>query len=165
MSSAGGSYTELAYAARRERWRFFVDMGALWLLIGAALIAAEMLTFTFYLLWLGVGAWAAAVVGFLYPDGFYAQLLTAASVAFLLTLLTRPMTRRLRSSRGYRDAIDELVGREGYVVEPVGPGAPGIVKVGGETWSALSEETLAAGEKVRVVRRMTATLEVRRSGG
>lgn len=142
-----------------------MSIAAVWLVVGAVLIACEMLTLTFYLLWLGVGAWAAAVIGYLYPEQLYAQLLTAASVAFLLTLLTKPLTRKLRAGRGYRDAIDELVGREGLIVEPVEPGAPGIVKVGGETWSAISEQKLPAGEKVVVVRRGTAVLEVRKMGG
>lgn len=140
-------------------------MGAVWLLIGAGLIAAEMLTLTFYLLWLGVGALAASIVAFTVPDSLYAQLLTAAATAFLLTLLTKPLSRRLRQSRGYRDAIDDLIGKEGLIVEAVEPGKAGIVKVGGETWSAVSEERLAAGDSVEIVRRGTAVLSVRKKGG
>ncbi|WP_255570475.1 NfeD family protein [Cohnella sp. CFH 77786] len=141
-------------------------MWAVWLLVGAALIAAEMLTLTFYLLWLGIGALAAAGVGFLVPgSSLYAQLLTAASAALLLTLLTKPLTRRLRRGRGYEDAIDRIVGREGLVVEPIEPGKPGIVKVAGETWSATADTPLTAGETVEVVKRGTAVLEVRKKGG
>jgi len=140
-------------------------MSAVWLIVGAALIAAEMLSLTFYLLWLGVGAWAAAVVSFYAPNNVLAQVLTAAATALLLTLLTRPIARRMRRSRGYRDPIDEMAGREGVVVEPIAPGKPGIVKLGGETWSAVSDTELAAGESVEIVRRGTAVVEVRKRGG
>ncbi|WP_276354942.1 NfeD family protein [Cohnella caldifontis] len=140
-------------------------MSAVWLIIGAVLIAAEMLTLTFYLLWIGIGAWAAAAVSLYAPDNLPAQLLTAAATASLLLLLTRPIARKVRRSRGYRDPIDELAGREGRVISPIAPGQPGIVKVDSETWSAVADAAIEAGETVEIVRRGTAVLEVRRKGG
>lgn len=137
-----------------------MDWWAIWLIAAGALFILEMATLTFYLLWLGLGAVAAALVALAAPDSFVAQALSGALVALLLTIYTKPLTRRFRQSKGFKDAIDELVGKPGIVLEPIEEGTPGIVKVGGETWSASAKESLHKDEKVRVVARGTTVLEV-----
>ncbi|MFD0671441.1 NfeD family protein [Cohnella sp. GCM10027633] len=137
-----------------------MDWWAIWLIVAGALLILEMFTLTFYLLWLGIGAVVAAVVAIPAPDAIAAQALSGGFAALLLTLYTKPITRRFRQSQGFKDAIDELVGKAGIVQEPIADGAPGIVKIGGETWSAVSKAALHRDEKVRVVRRGTTVLEV-----
>lgn len=137
-----------------------MDWWAIWLIAAGALFILEMATLTFYLLWLGLGAVVTALVAFAAPDSFVAQALSGAFVALLLTIYTKPLTRRFRQSKGFKDAIDELVGKSGIVLEPIEEGTPGIVKVGGETWSAIAKETLHKDEKVRIVARGTTVLEV-----
>jgi membrane protein implicated in regulation of membrane protease activity len=124
-----------------------------------------MLTFTFYLLWLGIGAVAAGVVALVLPGSFTVQGLTGAVIALLLTLFTKRLTRVVRKSKGYRDPIDDLIGKQGIVQEDLEEGRPGVVKVGGETWSAVSTQTLRKGEAVLVVDRGTTKLEVEKKGG
>ncbi|MDF2837437.1 MAG: hypothetical protein K0Q63_3077, partial [Paenibacillus sp.] len=51
------------------------------------------------------------------------------------------------------------------VVEDIRPDTPGIVKVGSETWSATSEESIGKGETVIVVSRGSAFLQVNKWGG
>lgn len=135
-------------------------MWAVWFIIGVFLLIAEMLTITFYLLWLGIGAIAAGVVALVLPGSFAAQGLSGAVVALLLTFFTKPLTRWFRKSRGYHDPIHDLIGKQGIVQEDAEAGNPGIVKVGGETWSAVSKQPLRKGEVVRVVDRGTTMLEV-----
>ncbi|PYI54226.1 NfeD family protein [Paenibacillus flagellatus] len=142
-----------------------MELWALWLIAAGVLVVVEMLTLTFYLLWFGLGALAAAIVAWLMPDAFALQALVGCAVVALLTVFTKPITRRFRPSRGYRDAVDDLVGKQGIVVEEVADGKPGIVKVGSETWSATSNERLVKGEAVIVVRRGSAVLEVQKWGG
>jgi len=142
-----------------------VELWAIWLIVAGLLLILEMLTLTFYLLWIGIGALAAALVAYLAPESFPLQAAVGCVVALALTFLTKRLVSRLRSSRGFRDAIDDLVGKQGVVVEDVGPGKPGIVKVGTDLWSATASETLHQGEHVVVVQRGNAVLEVRKSGG
>lgn len=139
-----------------------MEWWAIWLIAGGVLIILEMATLTFYLLWLGLGAVAAALVAIALPDLFVVQALSGALAALLLTAYTKPLTRRFRHSKGFKDAIDDLVGKSGVVLEPIEDGAPGIVKVGAETWSASSKQSLHKDEKVRVVARGTTVLEVTR---
>jgi membrane protein implicated in regulation of membrane protease activity len=135
-----------------------MDWWAIWLIVGGALIILEMVTLTFYLLWLGIGAIVAAIVALPVPDNFVLQALSGGLAALLLTVNTKPLTRKIRNSQGYRDAIDEMVGKPGIVLEAIVDGAPGIVKVGNETWSAISNDSLHKDEKVRVIKRGTTVL-------
>jgi membrane protein implicated in regulation of membrane protease activity len=137
----------------------------IWFAIAAVLVAVEMLTLTFYLLWMAIGALAGASTSFLFPDLLTVQLLTGAGVALLLTLFTKPLTRRFRSGAAFRDAIDGLVGKEGIVVEAIALGKPGIVRVGSETWSATAEEQLEVNQLVVITHRGTTMLQVRSLGG
>ena len=132
----------------------------IWLVVAGVLFILEMVTLTFYLLWCGIGAVVAAIVAWLYPDAFVAQMAVGGVVVLLLTVYTKPITRRFRQSKGFKDAVDELVGKEGVVLEPISDDKPGIVKVGSETWSAVSDQSLEKGEIVVVVRRGSAFLEV-----
>ena len=137
-----------------------------WLVIGALLIIAEMATLTFHLLWLGIGALAAMVVSLIAPDLIWLQTLVGCFVALLLTLFTKPLTRRFRAaSKGYKNAFDDIVGKKGQVVEEIAVGQLGMVKIDNEIWSATANEKIAAGEAVIVVRRGSAVLEVQKWGG
>jgi membrane protein implicated in regulation of membrane protease activity len=142
-----------------------LEFWAIWFIIGVFLLIAEMLTLTFYLLWLGIGAIAAGVVALVLPGSFTVQGITGAIVALLLTLFTKRLTRVIRTSIGYRDPIDDLIGKQGIIQEDVEEGKPGIVKVGGDTWSAVSTQHLRKGEAVLVVERGTTTLQVEKTGG
>jgi membrane protein implicated in regulation of membrane protease activity len=142
-----------------------MEWWAIWIIVAGVLLIAEMLTLTFYLLWLGTGAVIAAAVASIVPEGIAVQALSGGLAALVLTVFTKRLTRRTRESRGYRDAIHELVGKHGVVVEDISPGSPGIVKVGNETWSATSLDLLRKDDPIRVISRGTTVLEVQKWGG
>lgn len=142
-----------------------MEWWAIWLIVGGVLLIAELLTLTFYLLWLAIGAIIAALIAFIMPDWIAVQALSGGIAALVLTVFTRTLTRRFRKSGGYKDAIDGLVGKQGRVIEPISPENPGIVRVGHETWSATSRELLLKDDIVRVISRGTTVLEVQKWGG
>lgn len=136
----------------------------LWLIAAGVLFVVEMFTFTFYLLWLSLGALVAGVVALLLPDALLLQVVAGSLVALILTVFTKPLAARLRNSRGFKDTGTDIVGRKGLVVEPIEPGRYGQVKVGGDTWSATSTVALGKDQQVIVVRRGTTIIEVERWG-
>ncbi|RAV01780.1 NfeD family protein [Paenibacillus sp. YN15] len=142
-----------------------MDLWLIWLIVAGLLVIAEMLTLTFYLLWLGLGALVAMIVDLIFPGAWVAEVVTGCVVALLLTVFTKPLTRRIVKARGFKDAVDELVGKEGTVIEEIEAGRRGIVKVGGELWSAESDESLQKGETVVVLARGSALLQVTKRGG
>ena len=134
----------------------------IWLVIGVALIVAEMFTLTFYLLMFGVSAFVAFIVAILFPEAYLVQVIVACIVALGLTGFVKPLTRRLHNSRGFRDAIDDLVGKQGIVVEEIPEKGLGIVRVGNETWSAKADNPLAVGEQVIILQRSSTVVEVQK---
>ncbi|MDF2724014.1 MAG: hypothetical protein K0Q59_3689 [Paenibacillus sp.] len=142
-----------------------MELWAVWLIVAGVLLIIEMFTLTFYLLWFGLGLVAAAVVGLFITDSVIVQIIVGSITVLALTVFTRPLTRRFRRAGGFKDAVDELVGKRGFVLEPIAKGKHGVVKVGSETWSAVSDETLAKGEPIVVVERGSAILQVIRSEG
>jgi membrane protein implicated in regulation of membrane protease activity len=142
-----------------------VSAWLVWLVISILLIIAEVLTFTFYLLWLGIGALAGMLVAIAAPDAWLLQLIVAGAVAIILTYTTKPFINRLHGKREFRDPVDELVGKEGEVVEDIGVSTMGIVRIGTETWSATADTPIPAGEKVVVKHRGTAVVHVTKAKG
>lgn len=134
----------------------------LWLVAAGVLLVIEMFTLTFYLFWLTIGAVAALLVSLVWPEAVLLQVLAGALVTVLLTVFSKPLVARFRHSRGFKDIGTEIIGRQGIVAEPVEPGRYGQVKVGGDTWSAVSGQVLAKDELVRVIRRSSTIIEVER---
>jgi inner membrane protein len=142
-----------------------MEMWMVWAAIGVVLVVAEMMTLTFYLLWLGAGAFTAAIVSWLMPEGYFLQVLIGGIVVVVLTVFTRPLTRNIRQSRGYKDVVDELIGKQGEVVQNIGEHSLGVVRIGSETWSASAKEAIGLGEQVIVVARSSTVVEVEKMGG
>jgi membrane protein implicated in regulation of membrane protease activity len=130
----------------------------LWIVLGVALIIAEIFTFGFVLFCFGVGALAAALVGGL-GFGFGLQFLAFAVVSIVLTVMSRTIFAKYFShddENTVKMGMDALPGQVGTVsIGSRGALHEGAVKVYGSTWTAFpvnSEMPLLEGEKVEVVR-------------
>jgi membrane protein implicated in regulation of membrane protease activity len=142
----------------------------LWLVLGVGLIIAEIFTLGFVLFWFGIGAVAAAAVGFL-GLGLAWQFASFAIVSILLTVMSRTIfSRYLPHSEGQtiRSAIDSLPGKIG-TVSSSSKGAlnEAAVKVFGSTWTAFpadDESELTEGDKVEVVEVKGSSIYVKRVG-
>lgn len=140
----------------------------LWLVLGVGLIIAEVFTLGFVLLWFGVGAIAAALVGLL-GGGFLLQFLVFAIVSVSLTLMSRTIFANYFShgeTDRMKSGVDSLPGKVGTVtLASQGALHEGAVKVFGSTWTAfpIDDETLLTeGEKVEVVEVRGSSVYVRR---
>ncbi|MFB9864030.1 NfeD family protein [Rufibacter immobilis] len=131
-----------------------------WLLAGILLLVAEMVTGTFYLLWLGISALVAAVLAYLFPELYWLPPAAASLSGVTLIFLTKPLTARLRQVRGYTDPVHLLTNQYAEVLEPITPGKLGIVRVGTEVWSACAQEELLPGQRVLVVQQSSTVLQV-----
>jgi membrane protein implicated in regulation of membrane protease activity len=141
----------------------------LWTLLGIVLIVAEIFTLGFVLFWFGVGALAAAFVGYL-GLGIFWQFLTFAVVSLGLTAMSRTIFSHrlaLGESGDMKMNVDTLPGKIGTVTEASGGTLnEGAVKVYGSIWTAFPEDgetALLAGEKVEVVRVAGSSIYVRKA--
>ncbi len=145
------------------------DIWYIWLILGVLFIVAEIFTTGFVLLWFGIGALVAALLG-LAGVGLPFQILAFLAVSIALTVASRTIFERflMRGSPGreLRTGIETLPGRVGVVVEAsAGALHEGAVRVFASTWRAFpaeGEEPLREGEEVQIERVEGASVYVRR---
>lgn len=138
----------------------------LWILLGIALLAAEIMTpGGFFVLFFGV---AALLVGALASTGLGEStvlqwlLFSILSVVSLL-LFRRPLLKRFNAQGAQLPAIDSLQGEVATTREDLAPGAIGKAELRGTTWTVknVGEQALRAGQRGRVVGKEGLTLFVR----
>jgi len=143
-----------------------------WTVLGAILIVAEIFTSGFVLLWFGIGALAAALLGIVGIDSLALQFLVFAFVSTSLTAASRTIFlnyfSREKTGQSLRSGVDALPGKIGTVVSSSrGALHEGAVKVFGSTWTAYpapGEAPLEAGERVCVESIEGASIYVKRIG-
>lgn len=134
----------------------------IWFVIAGLLFIAEMLTVTFYLLWLGIGAVVGGLIALFVPNSLLLQVVIASIVSLVLTIFTKRISKNFREAKGYTDAVDQLVGKKGIIVQTITNEANGIVKIDGDMWTAVSDEPILDGENVIVVKRSSTVVHVKR---
>jgi membrane-bound serine protease (ClpP class) len=82
------------------------------------------------------------------------SLATAVAVTLPFAALTVLLMRLVLRSRKWKQATgpEEMIGTEGVVIEPVGNGSDGMIRIHGELWRATSTQPVAEGKSVRVLR-------------
>ncbi len=128
---------------------------AVWLIVAAAMLAIEATTTAFFTIYFGI---AAAVAALLAVAGVPAagQILAFAVLSVGGLVLTRPALVRMTRTDlpTVPSGVDAMRGKIGVVTKPIGELDSGLVKVGGETWTARSyfeHEPIAEGARVEVV--------------
>lgn len=125
----------------------------LWLVVFLILAGIEMLTLSLYFILMSVGA-LAALLAFFLGAPFWLQIVVFCVVALLTTVLIRPlaMSHLRRGPADKLTNVDRLIGQDAVVVEPVS-GFAGLVKIGGDIWSARTADgsTLSVAAPVSVI--------------
>ncbi len=139
-----------------------------WLILGVALIIAEVFTLGFFLLWFGIGALAAAFAAALGAP-FIVQFAIFAVLSVALTAMSRTIFAKYLShgdENAVKMGMDALPGQIGTVtLASKGALNEGAVKVYGSVWTAFpidGESLLEEGEKVEVVSVKGSSIFVRR---
>lgn len=140
----------------------------LWAILGLILLSVEMLSGTFYILWFGIAALCVALMLVVFPDVSLAvQLFAFASLSVLsLALWRRSYVPEQPKSR-VGQAQDDTIGKVGRMTAAVSPEQNGTISftvpvMGSREWTAISDQTIEAGEQAQVVAVVGNYLRVRR---
>jgi membrane protein implicated in regulation of membrane protease activity len=126
----------------------------IWMIVAAALAGGEMLTLSLFLGPLAVAAILAALVA---VGGGSVELQAAAFILGSIASLAivRPIARRhLRTPAHIRTGAAALIGQSATVLERV-DSQSGMVKIGGEVWTARTydeDHVIEAGKRVEVLK-------------
>ncbi len=115
----------------------------IWMIAGVVLLILELVSMTFFLLWIGVAALIAGVVAIVVPTAWVQWLVFAlASVALLIA--TRPLARSIHGSVTHPSNVDAMIGSRALVIEAIDPlKNTGRVRVGSDEWRARAEQAIA----------------------
>jgi membrane protein implicated in regulation of membrane protease activity len=128
---------------------------AVWVVIAVLMLAVEATTTAFFTIYFGVAAAIVAVLSVL-GAGVPLQIAAFAALSVGGLLLTRPQLKRIAGadSATVPSGVDAMPGRVGIVTKQIGELETGLVKVGGEVWTASSyfdHEPIPVGTRVEVV--------------
>jgi membrane protein implicated in regulation of membrane protease activity len=126
---------------------------AIWFIVGAALLAGELLVTAAILGPVGIAAFVAGIVAALDGSGEL-QVIAFIAATLVAIPLARPLARRHREPPApeFRTNAPALVGEEALVLQAVDRDS-GQVKVGGDVWSARSvapQDVFEPGDRVVV---------------
>lgn len=128
-----------------------------WGAIGLALLAVEMATGTFFVLWFGVAALCVAIAMSLFPNLSQAMQFAMFAVLSLGSLaIWRLNYKKTATHSRVGQAQGEEIGRTGTVIETCSPTQNGKIRftqgvMGSREWAAVADETIEAGHDATVI--------------
>jgi membrane protein implicated in regulation of membrane protease activity len=144
-----------------------------WFGAALALLVLELVSTTFYSVFLAAGAFAAGVLAFAFPEmALWIQAVVAIVVAMLGVVLGRPLLSRRLRRHGEGPLTPGVhggfVGQRALALDEIGEELhPGHVRLAGEVWLAYSDDhqPIATGAPVIVTAVRGTTLAVRPASG
>ena len=131
-----------------------------WLAIAVVLAIVEMSTINLVSIWYIISSIIAMIVS-LFTDSIVIQVAVFVLGGTLLLILTKDAIKKILPEKT-KTNIDRIVGMEGIVTERITKKTPGVVKVDGKYWTAVSEETLPTDTTVEILEINSTKLKVKR---
>ena len=129
----------------------------IWAALGLVLLAVEMATGTFYVLWLGVSALSVAIALWMFPNIPQAlQLAMFAALSISSLAIWKLNYKKHETHSRVGQAQGEEIGRLGTVIEACNTNQVGKIRftqglMGAREWAAVSNETIAKDVEATVV--------------
>ncbi len=121
-----------------------------WIIFAIILLIGELMTGGFYLLSIGFGAIAAAILNYL-QFSITIQIMAFIIVTLIFILVSRPLYKKLNNSAvDKKSNTERLIGLKAKVTEDIDSHKIGTINVNGEVWKAVSDEEISKGELVEI---------------
>jgi inner membrane protein len=146
-----------------------LDAMWIWGAIGVILLAVEMATGTFYVLWFGVSALSVAIAMWLFPNMPLALQFTMFAVLSIASLAIWKLNyKKTETHHRVGQAQGEEIGRIGTVTKACSPTQNGKIQfsqgvMGSREWAAVSDEAIEVGSEATVIAVEGNALRVKKS--
>ena len=137
------------------------NMWQVWAVVSIICLILELSSGDFFIICFSIGA-VFAIIAAVIGLNVYWQLFIFAIFSLLSIFFVRPVALRwLHKNEPNRVSnADALIGRTGKVTEAINVNEPGYVQIDGDLWKAVSDDTIEAGETVRVIDRESTIVTV-----
>ena len=122
----------------------------LWLAVFILSIVLEAATVDFVAIWFSIAALPSFGLA-LFNISFELQLIFFVLVSILLLVFTRPYMVKYFKTNRVKTNAQTVIGKTAVVTEKISPNEIGKVKLRGNSWSAISNDEIEKGSKVRVL--------------
>jgi hypothetical protein len=129
----------------------------LWGAIGLVLLAVEMATGTFYVLWFGIAALCVSVTAWLFPELSSAIQFTIFAALSLASLnIWKLCYKKTETHSRVGQAQGEEIGRIGTIIETCSKTHNGKIRftqgvMGSREWTVASNETIEVGSNAAII--------------
>ena len=127
-----------------------------WIILGLALVLAELAIPAFFVIWFGLGAVLVGLTLVVLPLGVTAQVALWVLASLAMVLLWFRVFRRGEHKTRIGQSDGDTLGEVGRMAKAAAPFERGRVRfqkplLGSEEWECVVDEPIAVGERVRVV--------------
>lgn len=121
-----------------------------WLALFVIALIIEIISADMISIWFALASIPSFIIALL--EGHIAwQIVSFILVAGVLLVLTRPVVKKYLKTNEIKTNVDAMVGMTAKVVKEINSDVVGRVVVRSIDWAAISKETIAVGEHVRVL--------------
>lgn len=124
-------------------------MTIFWFCLFLVALVVELFTAGLVSIWFAIGALCTMGISYL-TKNIVIQLLAFIIISVLTLILTKPLIKKFKVFDVQPTNSDRVIGKLADVTKDIIPNNFGEVKIFGEYWTAISEEKIKAGAKVRV---------------
>ena len=123
----------------------------LWIILAIIFLIGELMTGGFYLLSIGIGAIAAAILNYL-QYSITSQIIAFILITLIFVFISRPLYGKLNQKTvDKKSNTERLIGLKAKATEDIDSHKIGSIEVNGEIWKAISDEMIAEGEEVEII--------------
>jgi len=125
----------------------------IWIILGIIFTIIEIFDPAFFFVALGIAALITGLLSLFYILGsnVLLQIIIFSALSFICFLLTRKIGKKILQFPTAETNIYALKGKTGFVTKAIPQDGKGYVKVGGEEWSAISEDGSPIEENTKVI--------------
>lgn len=117
-------------------------MWQIWLIASGVFFIIEIITVGFLMFWLGIASLITMVVSF-FTSNLIIQTAVFVISSGLLIFATKPLVDKLSKKDSVQTNVYSIIGKKAIVIEDIDWNkGTGQIKVGGEVWSAKTNEQI-----------------------
>ena len=132
-----------------------------WLVVVLVCAFIEVITVNLVTIWFIASGLVALVVSF-FTDSILIQMSVFVLLGILLLVTTRKPLQRMVNVQRENTNLDRIYGMKGIVTEEIRKNKPGVVKVDGKHWTAISDEDISTDSIVKVLEINSTKLNVKK---
>ena len=134
----------------------------IWMSIGIIMLVTEIFMPGIFICFFGIGAIVTGIIGLFFPELPLIWMMVIFAVLGTLFAISgkRMFCGKISKDKDTLHDIEDFTGEWATITQTITPGKDGKVEFRGSFWNAAAETEIAAGTKVRIIKRENLTLTV-----